>query len=255
MEDLRRSNRPRERRPHIDREWCACRVSRRDNVRVLREDEDLESASKADVAPRFDCRIECQSARGRDDRSTQSAGSTPVSVEMSDVCLSGGADGADLFWGDMASEMGHDVVHFSFAGHRTRAPTGTICVLDDHHLSLARPHLTAANRTLGRRVPTSGYVSNLLKRNFYQVESSESLYAISRVIDGSISGGTAWAVQMFLDMEKRPAYVFDPCLSRWLEFDDGWKAIEKPPKPSGIWTGIGSRKIPDLRSSPAFRWD
>jgi hypothetical protein len=33
------------------------------------------------------------------------------------ICFSGAAKGADLAWGIAASEMGHDVCHFSFSGH------------------------------------------------------------------------------------------------------------------------------------------
>jgi hypothetical protein len=36
--------------------------------------------------------------------------------------MSGGADGADLQWGMCAGKAGHQVIHWSFDGHRSQAP-------------------------------------------------------------------------------------------------------------------------------------
>jgi len=45
------------------------------------------------------------------------------------ICLSGGAPGADLEWGLCARAAGHTVIHWSFVGHRTKAPLGEHVIL------------------------------------------------------------------------------------------------------------------------------
>lgn len=70
------------------------------------------------------------------------------------ICLSGGAEGADIAFGTIASSRGHEVFHFSFDGHRTRAPLHQVVTLDDTLLREADPHLEKANATLKRRFST-----------------------------------------------------------------------------------------------------
>jgi hypothetical protein len=162
-------------------------------------------------------------------------------------CLSGGADGADLMWGQAAKLAGHGLIHFSFDGAHSVAMKADVVRLSPAMLAAADPFCVQANATLHRQYPPrSKYVRRLLQRNWYQVESSESLYAISRIANGQVAGGTAWAVEMFLNINKRaacPAYVFDQEDCRWYQWNGAWETIYEPPRPRGIWTGIGSRKI------------
>jgi hypothetical protein len=166
-----------------------------------------------------------------------------------DVCLSGGARGADLAWGDAAMAHGHDVVHFGFAGHRSSAPHNTIQTLSEAELSVADQHLVKANKTMKRRWPISNqFVANLLRRNFYQIIETQAVYAISTFEKGMVAGGTSWAVQMYLDRfdhrEELPCYVYDQVRKTWAQWDGGgFLEIDHPPIPSGVWTGIGTREL------------
>ncbi len=172
---------------------------------------------------------------------------TPIGT---DICLSGGAEGADLQWGMVAGWAGHRVFHFTFPTHRSKAPQAEIVVLETEQLLLADPFLAKANRTLRRRWPVRNqHVASLLRRNYYQVCEAQSVYAVAAIDeDGLVTGGTSWAVQMFLDRfetEKRAAYVYDQNEEHWLTWDCGWEVIDSPPRPSGVYAGIGSR---DLKS-------
>jgi hypothetical protein len=177
-------------------------------------------------------------------------------------CLSGGADGADLQWGMVAGSIGHRVVHFSFEGERTSAPETEVVRLTTAQLLTADAHCRKANRTLQRRFPTkSARTNNLLRRNWYQVQPSHACYAISTfdlvpgptiplgtvLRDLRVKGGTAWAVQMFIDKHGGaacPCYLFDQVLCHWFQWiGDGWQRIYQPPKPSGIYAGIGRRDL------------
>lgn len=178
-----------------------------------------------------------------------------------DICLSGGADGADLMWGTVAHQAGHRVIHFSFANHKTQAPPDERTILTAKALASADPYCHQANKTLRRQFPAkSQYVSNLVRRNWFQVEFADSCYAISTfsipigrtiplgtIINAQIDGGTAWAVEMFKNRHNRqssPCYMFDQELAQWFEWSDsGWGCIYEPPRPRRIWAGIGSRRL------------
>jgi hypothetical protein len=163
------------------------------------------------------------------------------------VCLSGGAEGADLQWGMVAGTMGHQVIHFSFRGHRSLAPESELVVLPEEMLLEADEALMIANERLRRKFPSGNhYVNCLLRRNFWQIKYATSIYAVSHIDDqGRVSGGTAWAVQMFIDRNdiRHPAYVFDQNKSQWLVWDREWKSIDMPPVPNGVWTGVGTRNL------------
>ena len=171
---------------------------------------------------------------------------------MLNVCLSGGAIGADATWGYFAHKGGHQVKHFSFEGHdfSKLVPKNTLQVLSQKDLNKANPFLIKANLTLKRTFPTSsGITNNLLRRNWYQVRNSESVYAVSTLKDGMVNGGTAWAIQLFLDRnpifnDMGKVFVYDQLARGWFtRRNDNWREIETPPYPSGTWTGIGSRDL------------
>lgn len=163
---------------------------------------------------------------------------------IENMCLSGGADGSDLQWGMCAGRAGHMVVHFSFAGHKSNAPTIEITELSQNMLDEADPFIEKANKTLNRRIGSlSCFVRNLLRRNWYQVRHAERVYAVSTIKDGLVHGGTAWAVQMYIDAGGTEAYVFDQDQECWLVWSGkGWIDVV-PPEPNGVWAGIGSRDL------------
>jgi len=164
-----------------------------------------------------------------------------------DECRSGGAEGSDSLWGDMALKYGHRVTHYSFAGHKIRATRGDIVTLSDAQLALADTHCHAANVLLQRSYPPSSrYVRNLLRRSWYQVEGATSLYAISSFEGEQVAGGTAWAVAMFLikhDLHACPAYLFDQTACHWFAWRGVWVSIYQPPRPCGVYAAIGRRKL------------
>jgi hypothetical protein len=164
------------------------------------------------------------------------------------ICLSGGAKGADLQFGMCAGWAGHSVFHFIFDGHKSKAPESEKVILNPSQLLEADPFLIRSNETLRRKWPVSNpFVASLLRRNYYQVNAAEAVYAIANIDDdGMVSGGTSWAVQMFLDRfteDKRAAFVFDQNSEGWFTWDAGWVGIDNPPAPGGVYAGIGSREL------------
>lgn len=175
---------------------------------------------------------------------------------MTNVCLSGGADGADILWGTSAATLGHRVIHWSFNGHKSSAPEEEIVLLTQAHLDEADDPLKRANLSLKRKFPSkSQHVNNLLRRNYYQTRWTEAIYGVSKLKDNQVEGGTAWAIQLYMDRflcdnedpQKCQLYLFDQDTNYWLQWNpqDRWSVLSKPPVPSGIWAGIGSRKLTD----------
>lgn len=176
-------------------------------------------------------------------------------VLKGNICLSGGAKGADAQWGMNAGRDGQSVIHWSFEGHKHYVAEVEVVRLSEEQLEKADGALKKASKTLKRPWPgkRSKNVSSLLRRNWYQIAWCESLYAVSTINDKNlVDGGTGWAVQMYLDrMEKEalfeplPLYVFDQKLEQWFQWIGGWRPIDAPPKPSGVWAGIGTRELND----------
>lgn len=163
------------------------------------------------------------------------------------ICLSGGAKGSDLYWGELALNNNHEVKHYIFHDFNNGKYPENSELLSTQSLNEAKPYLEEANRSLHRVFPCSTkYVNNLLKRNYWQVKHSKTLYAVAEMdhYKECVHGGTAWAVQMFLDMGKTNCYILCKNSLKWYCFDKRFVEMnELPPKPQGIYTGIGSRDI------------
>lgn len=157
--------------------------------------------------------------------------------------------GSDLQWGMCAGKVGHSVFHFSFSGHRTGAPSSEVVILNEEQLLKADSYLAEANKRLNRKWPVKNdWTANLLRRNYYQVNNSDSVYAVSTIDYEKqiVNGGTGWACAMFLDIHGddgyRPLYVYDQNTNKWMGWDNRFVEVT-PPFPSGIWAGIGSRDL------------
>jgi hypothetical protein len=162
---------------------------------------------------------------------------------MTDICLSGGAKGADTLFGELALEAGHGLKHYIFQGHNSKC-SHTV-KLSSELLFSARPYVIEANKILKRTYPgTNPYVNSVLERNFFQVLNSHCIYAI--VYDIKKIQGTMWALVMGAQLGISDIYVFNSVDNSWYEYSlpDVWiKCSTAPPKPCYIYTGIGSREL------------
>lgn len=180
-----------------------------------------------------------------------------IEITSSEILLSGGAAGADTAFGKAAHKAGHQVVHWSFNGHKSKLKNDIYALTEDQ-LKDADPYLIRANKGIIRTFPaTSEHTNNLLRRNYYQVKWSQSVYAVSRFTTDSsmlkVFGGTAWAIQLYADrflydqepFDKCNLFLFDQDSNKWFKWNRIWAEIEKPPNPQGVYAGIGSRELTD----------
>ena len=158
------------------------------------------------------------------------------------IMHSGGAKGADTAFEQEALKAGFTVLVHSFKGHARNNPRRV--EHSQEELNLADPFLLKANETLKRTFPTNNrFVDNLLRRNYYQVKDSQLVIAVSRIVDGQVFGGTAWATQMALDFGI-PVYVFDMHTNSW--FYQAQEPSDGPKEPISPFAGIGSRELTDV---------
>lgn len=173
--------------------------------------------------------------------------------DVENVCYSGAAYGADTAFGIAAHKANHAVFHLSFDGHSVAEGTvGRVVTLSAQQLREADVALKAVAKTIHRSFPTrKAYVNNLLRRNFYQVNNAERVYAIADVDDdGFVVGGTGWAVELAIQFGIDEIYAFDQTRQHWLTLANGskhrWEAITGVPVfPYGHYAGIGSRDLTD----------
>ena len=162
------------------------------------------------------------------------------------ICLSGGAAGADVEWGKAAHAAGHKVIHWGFTGHKSTAPKDQIVELSDEQLKISHAAVRDAARALDKNPPKRPGVAQLIQRNYFQVAWSTSCYAVTAIRTDIKPGGTAWATVMFAQLhpESRELYIFDQLKNRWVQWNGkDWDPIDSPPRPTGIWAGIGSRDL------------
>lgn len=170
-------------------------------------------------------------------------------TSQTNTCFSGGAAGADRLFTNYALENGFNCINFSFKDHSFVVPDDTVLNLPNDILGSQDVYnkLQKAARILQKRVPRKHtYVYNLLARNSYQVLSTDRVYCISNLSSpNTISGGTAWAVQMYIDSVEYPEiYLYDMFDKIVYSYDPVLKQFKEAafvPTPYGNWTGIGSR--------------
>ena len=176
---------------------------------------------------------------------------------MINLLLSGGAVGADTEFGIQAIKVGHQAQHFGFQGQKFTPETQNYrVILNEIQLHESDEWLKKANKILKRSFPCrSIYVTNLLHRNYYQVKTTERVYAITPLDNmGLPQGGTGWAVTMAVLLKVPEIYVYDCVAHNWFEFGNfdeknnimyWFVRKEQPPTPHGTYTGIGSVEITD----------
>lgn len=169
-------------------------------------------------------------------------------IEIKDnMCLSGGAEGADLAWGAAALEAGHGLIHWSFSSHNPKQQKEYVVKLPREQLIIADDLLIETNKYLKRSFPSSSeHVNNLLRRNYFQIKDATSVYAISEIKNDMVQGGTAWACGMFMALhsfQPCPVYVFSQPHDKWFTWSNDWMEINDVPTPTKIYAGVGTRNL------------
>lgn len=163
---------------------------------------------------------------------------------MNYICHSGGALGSDIEWETQGLNYGVETIAYSFKGHNHKSKNPV--VLTAEQLNEGYEAVLKANENLKRNIKyISSYVRNLISRDWFQVNNSEAIFAIAKLVQQTvITGGTGWAVQMGID-NKKPVFVFDQPNNCWKTFDGTFKQIDYIPKLTENFAGVGTRELLD----------
>ena len=161
------------------------------------------------------------------------------------IIHSGGALGADACFGN-GVECGYEVLCHSFQGQKVYGK-GTRVEHSAKELQIADSFLARANQVLQRKFPPSSlFVLNLLRRNYYQIVQSEFVIAaapLSPAPQDTVEGGTGWAVEMAYQLNV-PVYLWNTRTKSWYSNFSGLFLPHIGEIPNrGVFAGIGSRNI------------
>ena len=159
------------------------------------------------------------------------------------ILHSGGALGADITWEIIGRRFGlTEFNHYFIEGYKTTKGNASI-KMSDKLEKIIDSDLVKANKSLRRSYPTrNAYVNNLLRRNWFQVNKSDSIFGISRIENNLVSGGTGWAVQMAIDKGMQ-VFVFCQLAKEWYTYSSGSWVIVETPTLTENFAGIGTREI------------
>jgi hypothetical protein len=164
------------------------------------------------------------------------------------ILFSGGAPGAESWFGASAERHGVEEVNFTFDGHKIERHRG-VRVLNHEELLAGDVSLAYLSRLLHRRYTEGPTLRKILQTLWYQVNSGQEIYVVGTIVDdGTVRGGTGWGAE-FAKLCNKPLCVFDQDRGSWFRWTgDSWTAAagaDAPVITHAHFTGTGTRTLRD----------
>lgn len=165
---------------------------------------------------------------------------------------SGGAYGGDTYWDVIGRQFGlTNINHFRPADNQRLSKT-----LRDRNVkpfSITHEQSNYAREQIkqltGRELPYD-VGGELLARDFYQVDKSDGVFAISNITSSykAVQGGTNMAVQVGIKQGK-PVHVYDLNTESWYQYNQstGRFEVEDTPVLTKSFAGVGTRNIQNYK--------
>jgi hypothetical protein len=160
--------------------------------------------------------------------------------------FSGGAPGAEAWFGVCAERHGLEEVNFTFEGHKIERQRG-VRVLNHEELLAGDVSLEYVSRLMQRRYTEGPTLRKILQTLWYQINSGQEIYVVGTIeASGTVRGGTGWGAE-YAKLCNKPLYVFDQDKDGWfLWTGTAWAALS-PSKAPVIthphFTGTGTRTL------------
>ncbi len=165
-------------------------------------------------------------------------------MEKSNCTLySSGLKGAEATFGEEAEKYGINEVVYSFENHKLSREKN-VSILSQEELERGDISMELASRMLNRTYYETEKIRKVLQTIFHMVNSGHQVFVIGSIQeDGSVKGGTGWAVEL-AKMFNRPLHVFDQPQKKWFAWENGWQ--EGSPKIEyDTFVGSGTRYLSD----------
>jgi len=156
---------------------------------------------------------------------------------------SGGLKGAETTFGESAEKYLVNEVIYTFEGHKLSRDSNVV-VLSEDDLERGDISMELASKMLNRTYYETEKIRKVLQTIFHMVNSGYQVFVVGSIQeDGSVKGGTGWAVQL-AKMFNRPLHVFDQPSEKWFTWQEGWQ--EGTPKIKyDTFVGSGTRYLSD----------
>lgn len=156
---------------------------------------------------------------------------------------SGGLKGAETVFGETAEKYSVNEVILTFEGHKLSREKN-VRVLSKEDLERGNISMELASKMLNRTYYETDKIRKVLQTIFHLVNSGYQVFVIGSIQeDGSVKGGTGWAVQL-AKMFNRPLHVFDQPAGKWFTWKEGWQE-DSPRIQYETFVGSGTRYLND----------
>lgn len=161
------------------------------------------------------------------------------------VLYSGGAPGAEQFFGEKAEEWGIEEVNFSFEGHQSERKRG-VRMLTSEELALKDVSLTYVSKLMNREYTRAPLFRKVLQSICWQVSSGLQVIVVGAIQpDNTVKGGTGWGAE-FAKICNKPLLVYDQPRKGWFAWqDDQWVPVQRPRIEQPRFTATGTRFLDD----------
>ncbi len=161
------------------------------------------------------------------------------------ILYSGGAAGAEAFFGETAERFGLQEVNYSFEGHQIERNRG-VRVLTTEELALKDVSLTYVSRIMNRQYTRAPLFRKVLQSICWQVAGGREVFVVGAILpDGTAKGGTGWGAE-FAKICNKPLWVFDQEKNAWFRWEkDNWTADPAPKISADHFTATGTRFLED----------
>ncbi len=161
------------------------------------------------------------------------------------ILHSGGAAGAESFFGQLAEKYGLQEVNFSFDGHQSERARG-VRVLTSDELALKDVSLTYVSKLMNRDYTSAPLFRKVLQSICWQVSSANEVFVIGEIMpDNTVKGGTGWGAEFAKICNKR-LFAFDQKQNAWFLWDNNkWAKQNDVRVTERLFTGTGTRFLED----------
>jgi hypothetical protein len=161
------------------------------------------------------------------------------------ILYSGGAAGAEQYFGELAERYGLEEVNYSFEGHQIARSRG-VRALTGEELALKDVSMTYVSKIMNRQYTHAPLFRKVLQSICWQVSSGQEVFVVGAILpDETVKGGTGWGAE-FAKICNKPLWVFDQEKGSWFHWDkDAWKADPEPVVSARHFTATGTRFLED----------
>lgn len=156
---------------------------------------------------------------------------------------SGGLKGAESAFGEAAEKRNINEVIYTFEGHKLSRDKNTK-MLSQEDLERGDISMELASKMMNRTYYETEKIRKVLQTIFHMVNSGHQVFVVGSIQeDGSVKGGTGWAVEL-AKLFNRPLHVFDQPNKKWFTWKDGWQE-DSPKIEYDTFVGSGTRYLND----------